>query len=196
MRIKYKSKPRFLRNFLAHLGFKKQEHSKMNCQKIKQLVPDYLDDRLAPHEGLQVEAHLQTCSNCRQEVRLMEKSWQMLGEVAEIEPDPHYLTRFWARVDDQKKWYEKVLQPTREMFFQRRWVPALAAACVILVVAGVSIRNHLMVPAADTVVGSLRAIDLEMVEYIDIIENFDLIQDIEFYSDLEIIEELNGLEAS
>jgi predicted anti-sigma-YlaC factor YlaD len=168
----------------------------MNCQKIKQLVPDYLDGRLEHHEGLRVEAHLQTCPNCRQEVRLMEKSWQMLGEVADIEPDPHYLTRFWARVDDQKKWYEKVLQPIREMFFQRRWVPALAAACVILVVAGVSIRNHLLVPEADTIVGSLSEVDLDMVENIDIIENFDLIQDIEFYSDLEIIEELNGLEAS
>ena len=84
----------------------------------------------------------------------------------------------------------------RKLFFQRGWVPALASACVIMVVAGITLHSHFQAPEADTMVADLSEVDLGMVEYIDIIENFDLIREIDFFSDLEIIENIEEFEAS
>lgn len=168
----------------------------MNCRKIKKLIPVYLDGEQEDHERSLVEAHLKTCQCCRKEAQAIEKSWKMLGEIKAIKPDPLYMSRFWVGVDGQTSWYEKILQQTRKIFFQRRWIPALASAGVIIVVAGITIHNHFQSHEADTMVADLSEVDLGMVEYIDIIENFDLIREIDFFSDLEIIENIDTFEAS
>ena len=90
----------------------------MNCRKIKELLPSYLDGEQEDHERSLVEAHLQICQRCREEAQAMEISWNMLGEVKEIKPDPHYISRFWAGVDKRTSWYEKILQQTRELYFR------------------------------------------------------------------------------
>lgn len=168
----------------------------MQCREIKELIPDYIEGGLKNDTRTRIASHLNACQSCREEARLLEKTWQMLGEIEDIQPDPHYISRFWARVEDQKAWYENILQQTKEIFLQRRWVPVLAAAGVMLIVAGITLRYQVRVPETETVVATLNDADPDMVESIDIIENLELIQDIDFYTDLEIIENLDELEAS
>jgi hypothetical protein len=168
----------------------------MDCQHIIELIPDYIEGRLAGEDETLVRSHLHNCPNCREEVREMEKAWQILGEVDDIEPDPDYISRFWARVDDQKPWYENILQHTKALITQRPWIPALAAAGVILVVGGITFRHYNPISEADRGLATLYDVDLDMVEHIDIIESLELIQEIDFLTDLEIIENLEYLEAS
>ena len=168
----------------------------MQCRRIKQLIPEYIAGGLKSDTRNQLESHLNTCRGCREETRLMEITWQMLGEVDDIQPDPNYISRFWAGAHAQKPWYENIFQQTKELVFQRRWVPALAAAGVILIVGGITLRYHARVPETETVVAAFNDVDPDMVESIDIIENLELIQDIDFYTDLEIIENLDEFEAS
>ena len=168
----------------------------MNCRKIKELIPAYLDQELEDDQRSLVEAHLQTCLSCREDVIAMESAWEMLGELPEIEPNPHYMTRFWSKVSDQSPWYQKAMQQTRGILFQKQWVPALAAACAILILVGITMYGQFQIPEADSMVAKLSEVDLDMVEYIDIIENFDIIHDFDFFSDIEFIENLDELEAS
>ncbi|MBT8372647.1 MAG: zf-HC2 domain-containing protein [Deltaproteobacteria bacterium] len=168
----------------------------MNCRQIKELIPVYLDGELEDYKRSQVEAHLRDCVSCRKAVGEMETAWGMLGELADIEPDPNYMARFWAKASDPSSWYEKIIQQARGLFLQRRWVPALAATCIIIILAGVTMHSHLQTPEADTMVANLSEVDLDMVELIDIVENYDIIREIEFFSDLEIIENLDEFESS
>ena len=168
----------------------------MQCKQIKQLIPEYIEGGLKGDARTRLESHLKTCRGCREETRLMEKTWRMLGEVEDIKPEPHYISRFWAAVDAQQPWYEKIFRQTKELVFQRHWVPAMAAAGVILIVGGITLRYYNRVPETETVVAAFTDVDPGMVESIDIIENLELIQDIDFYTDLEIIENLDESEAS
>jgi len=168
----------------------------MQCKQIKQLIPEYIEGRLKGDTRSRLESHLTTCRGCREETRLMGKTWLMLSEVDDIKPDPHYISRFWSAVDSQQPWYEKIFRQTKELVSQRRWVPALAAAGVILIVGGITLRYHNRVPETETVVAAFNEVDPDMVESIDIIENLELIQDIDFYTDLEIIENLDESETS
>ena len=168
----------------------------MNCDKIRELIPAYLDRELEDENRSLVEAHLKVCLSCREDAHAMETAWEMLGELPEIEPNPHYMARFWAKASDQTPWYQKIIQQTTSVFFQRRWVPALAATCVVLVLAGITMHSHFRKPDADAMVANLSEVDLDMVEHIDIIENYDIIREIEFFSDIEIIENLDEFEAT
>ena len=169
----------------------------MKCREIKQLSPEYIQGELKSDIQTRVQSHLNACPGCRKEFLLMEETWRMLGEIEDIEPAPGYISRFWADVESRRPWYEQILQRTKEIVFQRPWVPALATAAVILIVAGVTLLDQSRYPESETAfVAAFKDVDPDMVKHIDIIENLELIQDIDFYTDLEIIENLDESEAS
>lgn len=168
----------------------------MDCQEIKKLIPIYLDQELGATEHQQVKAHLHICPDCRAEARLLEKSWDLLGEIKAVEPHPNYMSRFWRSVDEQMPWYAKIFQNFQEVWLQHRWVPALAGAAIVVLISTVATVKFLQHPQAVPILADLNATELEMVVNFDLAEDLDIIKDIEFFSDLEIIESLNGSETS
>ena len=104
----------------------------MDCHEIKKVIPLYLDHELNAADYQQVEAHLLNCSDCRSEARAIEQSWDLLGEIKAVEPDSNYLVRFWQSVDAHTPWYAKVNKNVQAVFLQRRWVPALAGALIVV----------------------------------------------------------------
>jgi predicted anti-sigma-YlaC factor YlaD len=166
----------------------------MDCLRIKKLIPVYLDHALDTEEQRRVEAHLRICPDCRAEAHAVQKSWEMLAELQEIEPDPNYMARFWRGVEVQTAWYEKVIRAAQEVFVHRRWAPALAGAAVAVLVVTLVTVQYLQKPPAVMILAELNEVELEMVENIDLVENYDVIRDIEFFSDLEIIENLDEFE--
>lgn len=168
----------------------------MDCREIKELIPIYLDGELESQDHRLVAEHLLSCEACRAEAQTIEKSWEMLGELDPIEPDPNYMTRFRKRISEQTSWHEKILDDVRDIFANRRFVPALAAAGIIFFISILATYQFMQKPEFDTTLSELNEVDFEMVEHIDLAENFDIIQEIEFFSDLEIIESLNDSEAS
>ena len=67
----------------------------MNCEQIAELLPDYLQDSLGHDQRAMVEAHLQSCDQCGEEVAL----WQKLSLLPEEQPSPALRARFKATLD-------------------------------------------------------------------------------------------------
>jgi hypothetical protein len=66
----------------------------MNCERIREQIPECLAGRLdkAAHERL--VAHLETCPACRAELAELNAVWRGLGSLPEPEPDPAMRARF------------------------------------------------------------------------------------------------------
>ena len=168
----------------------------MDCREIKKLIPLYVDHELSDADDQQIEAHLLDCPDCRREARAIEKSWDLLGELKAVEPDPNYMARFWKSVDAQTPWYAKIYEDIQDVFRQRRWVPALAGAVIVVLISTVATVQYLQKPNAIGVLAELDEAELEMVANIDLAEHYEIIDELDFFSDFEIIENLNGLGAS
>ncbi|MBR4749260.1 MAG: zf-HC2 domain-containing protein [Abditibacteriota bacterium] len=59
----------------------------MNCDSIRNLLPDYEDKSLSAKTNEAIESHLQECSDCAETLALLEKSKRVLSAVSS-EPAP------------------------------------------------------------------------------------------------------------
>ena len=168
----------------------------MDCRKIKRIIPIYLDHELSSDDHRMVEAHLRICPDCRAETRAIETSWEMLGELDGIKPDPQYMARFWRALEAQTPWYEKILREVQTVFLQRRWAPVLAGAVVIVLVGGLVRYQILQKPETVSVLAELNAAELELVVNFDLAEDYEIIENMDFFSDLDVIESLDDFEIS
>jgi anti-sigma factor RsiW len=64
----------------------------MKCEQVAELLPDYLQGSLSPHQGRNVEAHLESCAVCSEEVSL----WKKLSLLPIDQPSPMSRARFEA----------------------------------------------------------------------------------------------------
>jgi len=168
----------------------------MDCSEIIKLIPIFLDGGLTADKHQRVQSHLDTCAKCRGEARAIQRTWEMIGELDDIQPDPNFQTRFWSRVADQTSWQEKFFSDIKALLLNRRLVPALAAAGLVLCVSVVVTYQYVQTSKPDGFMAEFSDADLEMVDNIDLAENFDLIRNIDLISDLEIIEDLDDMDAS
>ena len=168
----------------------------MNCQETKILISAYLDNELEPVDRQRVADHLQACAGCQAEAQAIQKSWELLGQIKAIEPDPHYQARFWQSVDARMPWHAKMLQAVQTLLWQRRWVPAMAAAAIVMLFSLFGITQYFQKPDLPAALTALNDIELEMVANMDLVEDYEIIQDMDFFSDFDIIEELNEHQTS
>jgi predicted anti-sigma-YlaC factor YlaD len=169
----------------------------MNCTDIRNLLPVYLDGELEASEQRRVKTHLDGCEACRREVDIIAKSWEMLGELGGIEPNPFYVSRFFARVGERRPRHAKWVDLLRSVLSHRRLLPVMAAAgLVILIGIGVTHMQQRTDADARLAAVQLNGLDVELFESIEIADNFELIKELELLSDMEIIQELEWIEAS
>ena len=168
----------------------------MDCHEIKKLIPLFLDHELGDADDQQVAAHLLSCPDCRREARAIEKSWDLIGDIKAVEPDPNYMARFWQSVDEQMPWYAKIYKNVQAVFLQRRWVPLLAGAVIVVLISTIATVQYLQKPPPVAVLTELDEAEIEMVANIDLAEHYEVIHELDFFSDFDIIENLNGPGAS
>ena len=168
----------------------------MNCQETKPLIAIYLDDALDADERQRVAEHLKSCADCRAEAREIEKTWELLGAADAIEPDPNYRIRFWRTVDARRPWHTRALQYVQTAFVNSRWLPATAAATIVLLISVIGLYQYLEKPQMPAVLTALNEIELEMFSNLELVEDYEIIQEFDFLTDLEIIESINGQGAS
>ncbi|MBW2412386.1 MAG: zf-HC2 domain-containing protein [Deltaproteobacteria bacterium] len=168
----------------------------MDCSEIKKRIPEFLDAQLDPDEHQRVQSHLETCTECGREARAIQRAWELVGELDDIQPDPNFETRFWARIAEQTSWQDKFFGEIRALFLNRRLLPALAAAGLILCISVVATYKYLQTSQSDNFMVEFSGADLDMVDNIELVENLDLIRDLDLLSDLEIIEDLDDMDAS
>ncbi len=64
----------------------------MNCQRMEELLPDYLQNALSPAQTAEVEQHCEHCANCAQDIVM----WKKLALLPEEKPSAESRQRFDA----------------------------------------------------------------------------------------------------
>ena len=162
----------------------------MNCQDIKNKIPDLLEGRLSQSEAREVRRHVAQCRICENEVKAYEDVWELLGSWGDAVPEPGYTSRFWTRMALPTSWTQRFLQGFRPV--RRRLVPALTAFCVLVIVGSVTWRTFLRSPSARTAEAPLSAEEIEFMENIELVEQYDLVTDMDLIEDWQMIEDWNG----
>ena len=112
----------------------------MKCERIAELLPDYLQGNLKPEQDDQIEAHIEQCAQCRADVTV----WRELAHLPDEQPSEQLRARFEAMLHAyQQGQSEKAgAAPERHAGWNwwggMQWVrPALGfAAALLLFVAG------------------------------------------------------------
>lgn len=71
----------------------------MDCDTVKQHIPDYLKGSLDNGTRVEFERHIAGCQACRTELGEIERIWFSLGTLKEEEPSPDLARRFYATLD-------------------------------------------------------------------------------------------------
>jgi len=74
----------------------------MKCEEYQELFAGWLDDQLTPTERTKVEQHLTLCASCREELAVMQRTWDIMGEFKAPEPSADMQVNFQAMLNDFK----------------------------------------------------------------------------------------------
>lgn len=70
----------------------------MDCRAIRKLLPASVDHQLTPDEQRNVDAHVQSCSACREELADLRATVAHLRNVEQIEPPPWLTQKIMTRI--------------------------------------------------------------------------------------------------
>lgn len=87
----------------------------MKCEQIAELLPDYLQGSLIPDEHRTVEAHLEQCADCSEEVAV----WKKLSLLPVEQPSPMSRVRFEAMLQAYQAGRSN--QPSGESAWRKRF---------------------------------------------------------------------------
>ena len=150
--------------------------------------PDYKETlwldvygELDPHEGPAWEKHLETCEGCRQERKQL---LRLLQTVKANMPSPALspekagalvssITRKLGREREETWWRKRLLH------IPNRLIPALAAACILMVALGWFSMKGLRSPSSLRSIPSLKSEEQILVKDLDIIKNLELLEEMD-----------------
>ena len=72
----------------------------MKCEKIKQLLPDYLKGTLDSKIKLKIDEHLSECADCEREFEEINLVWSKLAQIPEKEPSAEMHKRFYSMLEE------------------------------------------------------------------------------------------------
>lgn len=102
----------------------------MKCRDARRLFGAYWDDELTQAEREWLESHFTACSGCRESYDALARSLELASGLPRVEPAPDFAERVLARARRTNA------APDRLPIAAPRWIPAAAAAAVLLI-AGV-----------------------------------------------------------
>src|SRR3954464_3267636 len=125
----------------------------MTCNEIEDVLPDYLDGKLKPEKVVTIDAHLNDCPNCKEQVAF----WKRLASLPEEQPDAASRRRFdlmmnayeEGRREEQSLKARRTASPSWREFMPTAWVRApwaQALAAVALLVIGLALGKNLSSP--------------------------------------------------
>lgn len=108
----------------------------MECTKAKQLILESLDQHIAEEERRELEAHLQSCPECRAELQEWSSFFSDIQILAEPEQVPDQLTETimsriqQGQIASQLSWWERLKHMVSMPRFSLRWVAAAASVSI------------------------------------------------------------------
>ena len=91
----------------------------MDCSKANHLLDSYLDKDLGPAEAKDLERHLFSCSDCREALAEMARTFSLLDELRPVIAPPFFLARVMTRLE-KKQPYGGISR-----LASRLWAPAV-----------------------------------------------------------------------
>src|ERR1700685_1421613 len=74
----------------------------ISCQKHKELLERWWNDRLTETERVELEAQLAGCEDCRRELEGSRELWELMGYMPVPEPSGEMQAQFNAMLDSYK----------------------------------------------------------------------------------------------
>ncbi|MGA2458323.1 MAG: hypothetical protein ABSF85_12195 [Terriglobales bacterium] len=162
----------------------------MNCNEIRELLPDLASGMDATTLQPEVSSHIASCNDCATHLRDLQKTMALLDEWQAPEPSPYFDTRLQARLR------EEMARPHAAWL---SWLhrPAWAMSLAAVIVAGVLVvgnKSYISQPETiatkppslglpvepGTAVGDLQALDRNDDLYAD----FDVLDDLQVQDDV------------
>jgi len=122
----------------------------MKCEEYQELFTDWLDDRLSAADRAKLEQHIAECPACREELAVIQHTWDIMGEMKAPEPSADMQVNFQAMLNDFKQAELKnksVWSSLREWFsntwqMQPRWQLAYSLVIAMVCFGGAYWANH------------------------------------------------------
>jgi predicted anti-sigma-YlaC factor YlaD len=164
----------------------------MNCNQIRELLPDLAAGMDATALQPEVEKHIASCNDCAAHLRDLQKTMALLDEWQAPEPSPYFDTRLQARLR------EEMARPATGGLSWLSWLrrPAWAMSLAAVIFAGaLVVGNQSYIQTATiatkppslglpvepgTAVGDLQALDRNDELYAD----FDVLDDLQVQDDV------------
>ena len=169
----------------------------MNCNQIRELLPDLAAGMDAGTMQPEVERHITSCSDCAAHLRDFQKTMALLDEWQAPEPSPYFDTRLQARLSEERR--EEMARPATGWLNWFAWLrrPAWAMSLAAVIFAGALVvggRSYISQPETiatkppslglpvqpGTAVGDLQALDRNDDLYAD----FDVLDDLQVQDDV------------
>ena len=109
----------------------------MKCRNIQKKLSAYQDGELAAQEANEVRSHLLNCRLCRDQYEELQRTWENLGGLEEIRPDPWFCPQVLTRIKESP---EETRPRTLQRMIQLLRIPAIAS---VLLVIGIMAGNYL-----------------------------------------------------
>ena len=103
----------------------------MRCEKVIAQLSAFLDGELKPKEAERVQAHLDSCVNCRKEREAIERTMQLVRDLPQTPAPTHLHARVMADIAAEPA----AAEPERPGFRWRVLWPAAAAIVIAAVIA-------------------------------------------------------------
>ncbi len=114
----------------------------MKCSKVQKKLSAYQDRELEPKEQEQVRGHLLSCRACREQYAELERVWQTLGGLEQIQPDPWFYPRVIRKIREPR---ERGLLPGLQWVFPILRTPAIASILLAIgILTGAYLGNILI----------------------------------------------------
>jgi len=113
----------------------------MKCDSVQKKLSAYQDKELEPQEQEQVKSHLLACRTCRELFAELERTWETLGELKEIHPDPWFYRQLIGKIKEPR---ERGFLKDLQRAFPMLRVPAFASILLAIgILTGAYLGNIL-----------------------------------------------------
>jgi|WetSurMetagenome_2_1015567.scaffolds.fasta_scaffold104556_1 anti-sigma factor RsiW len=112
----------------------------MNCRHIRKRLTAYQDGEIGGEERNRISAHLEGCPACRSFYAEMDRLWQEMGEIPEVEVTQGFERSLLAKIHTApapRSWWS-----FPSIFVVHRWIPAPAVALGLMLM-GVALGGYL-----------------------------------------------------
>ena len=104
----------------------------MNCDKVKELLWAYLENKTTAEETAEIETHLEGCAACREELAQQKEIKNALASLPDEELPKDYHTELMQKLQAERK---VVPFPAKKKHGWKQ-MSMIAAAVLVVVVAG------------------------------------------------------------